>query len=79
MKKLKKRKLKGFVLPTLYMLITISIFTSIIFLGSSVNLKNKNYDYGINALKENVKLSEKYSGKIKWHCDIKKCEGYPKN
>jgi len=51
---LKKRKLKGFVLPTLYMLITISIFTSIIFLGSSVNLKNKNYDYGINALKENV-------------------------
>lgn len=51
---MKKRKLKGFVLPTLYMLITISIFTSIIFLGSSVNLKNKNYDYGINALKENV-------------------------
>ena len=48
---MKKRKLKGFVLPTLYMLITISIFTSIIFLGSSVNLKNKNYDYGINALK----------------------------
>lgn len=51
---MKKRKLKGFVLPTLYMLITISIFTSIIFLGSSINLKNKNYDYGINALKENV-------------------------
>lgn len=51
---MKKRKLKGFVLPTLYMLITVCIFTSIIFLGSSINLKNKNYDYGINALKENV-------------------------
>lgn len=51
---MKKRKLKGFVLPTLYMLITVCIFTSIIFLGSSINLTNKNYDYGINALKENV-------------------------
>jgi len=51
---LKKRKLKGFVLPTLYMLITVCIFTSIVFLGSSINLKNKNYDYGIDSLKENV-------------------------
>ena len=51
---MKKRKLKGFVLPTLYMLITISIFTSIIFLGKSVNLKSQDYDYGINALKEKV-------------------------
>ena len=51
---MKKRKLKGFVLPTLYMLITVCIFTSIVFLGSSINLKNKNYDYGIDSLKENV-------------------------
>ena len=51
---MKKRKLKGFVLPTLYMLITISIFTSIIFLGKSVDLKSQDYDYGINALKEKV-------------------------
>jgi len=36
------------------MLITVCIFTSIVFLGSSINLKNKNYDYGIDSLKENV-------------------------
>ena len=51
---MKKRKLKGFVLPTLYMLITLCIFTSIIFLGSSISLKSDDYDYGINALKDNV-------------------------
>lgn len=51
---MKKRKLKGFVLPTLYMLITVCIFTSIVFLGSSINLKSKNYDYGIDSLKENI-------------------------
>lgn len=51
---MKKRKLKGFVLPTLYVLITICIFTSIIFLGKSVTLKNKNYEYGIDTLKEKV-------------------------
>lgn len=51
---MKKRKLKGFVLPTLYLLITISIFTSIIFIGSSVNLKEKDYDYGTGTLKDIV-------------------------
>ena len=51
---MKKRKLKGFVLPTLYMLITISIFTSIVLLGSSVNLKESNYTYGTDALKDTV-------------------------
>ena len=51
---MKKRKLKGFVLPTLYLLITISIFTGVIFLGNNLVLKEKDYDFGINALKDNV-------------------------
>ena len=52
---MKKRKLKGFVLPTLYLLVTISIFTGVILLGSSFTLNSKDYDYGISALKDNVK------------------------
>lgn len=51
---MKKRKLKGFVLPTLYLLITISIFISVILLGNNLVLKEKDYDFGINALKDNV-------------------------
>lgn len=51
---MKKRKLKGFVLPTLYMLITISIFTSIVLLGNNLNLKQKDYDYGTDTLKDKV-------------------------
>lgn len=51
---MKRKKLKGFVLPTLYLLITISIFTGIILLGSNITLTDKDYDYGINALKENI-------------------------
>lgn len=51
---MKKRKLKGFVLPTLYMLITISIFTSIVLLGSSLNFKEEDYTYGTDALKDKV-------------------------
>lgn len=51
---MKKRKLKGFVLPTLYMLITISIFTGIILIGSSVNLKGKDYNYGTGGLIDTV-------------------------
>ena len=51
---MKKRKLKGFVLPTLYMLITISIFTSVILLGNSYSLQEKDYNYGTDALKDNV-------------------------
>lgn len=51
---MKKRKLKGFVLPTLYLLITISIFTGIVLFGSSINLKGSDYDYGTNVLKDNI-------------------------
>jgi len=51
---MKKRKLKGFVLPTLYLLITVSVFTGMIFLGSELTLSDKDYDYGIEALKDNV-------------------------
>lgn len=51
---MKKRKLKGFVLPTLYLLITISIFTSVVLLGNNLSLKDANYNYGTEALKDNV-------------------------
>lgn len=54
-KVLKKRKLKGFVLPSIYLIITIGIFTGIILLGSSYNLKTKDYKYGVSVLKDNVK------------------------
>jgi len=53
-KELKKRKLKGFVLPTLYLLITISIFTSVVLLGNNLSLKDTNYNYGTETLKDNV-------------------------
>lgn len=52
---MKKRKLKGFVLPTLYLLITISIFTGIILLGTNVALVDKDYEYGVSALKDTIK------------------------
>ena len=42
---MKKRKLKGFVLPTLYLLITITIFTGIILLGSDYEFATKDYDF----------------------------------
>lgn len=51
---MKKRRLKGFVLPSLYLMITISVFVSIILLGDSLILSNDEYDYGINALQDNV-------------------------
>ncbi len=51
---MKKRKLKGFVLPTLYLLITISIFAGVIFLGRSAVFQTKDYDYGVDALEDNV-------------------------
>ena len=51
---MKKRKLKGFVLPTLYLLITISIFTSVVLLGNNLSLKDTNYNYGTETLKDNV-------------------------
>lgn len=51
---MKKRKLKGFVLPTLYLLITISIFTGIVLLGRDISLTSKDYNYGVDILEENV-------------------------
>lgn len=51
---MKKRKLKGFVLPTLYLLITISVFTGMVFLGNGLTLSNIDYDYGTGVLKDNV-------------------------
>ncbi len=52
---MKKRKLKGFVLPTLYLLITICIFTGVILIGSSLNFEDTKYNYGTSILKDNVK------------------------
>lgn len=51
---MKKRKLKGFVLPTLYLFITISVFTGIILLGSNINLSNDDYNYGTSVLEDRV-------------------------
>lgn len=51
---MKKRKLKGFVLPSLYLLITICIFTGIVLLGSEMTLSEKDYNYGTGVLQENV-------------------------
>lgn len=51
---MKRRKLKGFVLPTLYLLVTLCIFTGIILLGSTINFKEKDYKYGTSILKDQV-------------------------
>ncbi len=51
---MRRRKLKGFVLPTLYLLITISIFAGVVLLGRDISLTNKDYDYGTGVLKEDV-------------------------
>ena len=73
---MKKRKLKGFVLPTLYMLITISIFTSIVLLGSNYNFEEKNYNYGTDALKDTTQSvlveDEIASNKVESPVDSKK-------
>lgn len=52
---MKKRKLKGFVLPMLYLLITVSIFSGMVFLGGSVTLTDKEYNYGTGILDEVIK------------------------
>ena len=49
---MKKRKLKSFVLPTLYLLITLGIFTGVVLLGSGVDLHD-NYDYTTDAIEDN--------------------------
>lgn len=51
---MKKRKLKGYVLPTLYLLIVVSIFTGVILLGQKVKLEDRDYDYGVSALEDKV-------------------------
>lgn len=51
---LKKRKLKGFVLPTLYLLITISVFVGVILLGKSSEFKERNYQYSVDVIDDNV-------------------------
>ena len=51
---MKKRKLKGFVLPTLYAFIVIAIFASIIIFGNNLNLSDTNYNFGTDALIDNV-------------------------
>lgn len=51
---MKKRKLRGFVLPTTYLLITITIFVGVFFMSKS--LKNEgDYDYTTNITEENIK------------------------
>ena len=51
---MKKRKLKAYVLPTLYLLITISIFTGIILLSSDYDFVTKDYNYSTSALDKKV-------------------------
>lgn len=51
---MKKRKLKGFVLPTLYLLITITIFTGVILLGEDYDFATKDYDYTTEILDKTV-------------------------
>lgn len=49
---MKKRKLKGFVLPTLYLIITLSIFVGVVLLGSDIELQETDYDYGVGAIED---------------------------
>lgn len=51
---MKKRKLKGFVLPTLYLLITITIFTGVILLGVDYDFATKDYDFTTEILDKTV-------------------------
>ncbi len=47
---MKKRKLRGYVLPTLYCLTTIAVFALVLFLGRNVNLVDKDYNYSSDIL-----------------------------
>ena len=51
---MKRRKLKGYVLPTMYLLITITVFTGMVLLGSGINFSETDYDYSLNAIQDNV-------------------------
>ena len=52
---MKKRKLKGFVLPTVYIMVISILFVSISFLGNALQKKIKyDSDLSVNALQENT-------------------------
>ena len=51
---MKKLKLRGYVLPTLYCLITVAVFVGVIFLGKSINFKDVDYKYGTDILDSDV-------------------------
>ncbi len=51
---MRRRKLRGFVLPTLYLLITLTIFTGVILLGSDYNLATKDYNFTTEILTDDV-------------------------
>lgn len=52
---MKKRKLKGFVLPTVYIMVISILFVSISFLGNALQEKIKyDSDLSVNALQENI-------------------------
>jgi stage II sporulation protein Q len=51
---MRRRKLKGFVLPTLYLLISLTIFTGVIILGSDYNYATKDYTYTTSILDNDI-------------------------
>ena len=51
---MKKRKLRGYVLPTTYLLITLTIFTGILFMSKSMS-NQEGYNYGVPVLKEGTR------------------------
>lgn len=52
---MKRRKLRGFVLPTLYLLIIAAVFVGVNFLGKSLNVDSyTSYDFVMSAFKNNV-------------------------
>lgn len=52
---MKRRKLRGFVLPTLYLLIIGAVFVGVNYLGKSLNLDSyASYDFVMSAFKNNV-------------------------
>lgn len=52
---MRKRRLKKFVLPVLYLLITVSIFTGVILLGVDYSMANKDYNYSVSLVDEEIK------------------------
>lgn len=52
---MEKSHKKGILLPTLYLMITLTIFVGVIFIGSSMFYSNDNLDYGISAIRDTSK------------------------